>query len=145
MSGGTGWRGRLTRSKCGLTTKNLAYLKEARRLNPCQARWALFLFMFCLHSDLPSWHQERQGRFLVPSVLSRLLRHGARNHTPGGLRPSTRSLGSPGGRQRGPLRRSSAPETPADRHYVPQSQRAKVLEWAHSARTSGHPGVRGYS
>ena len=37
------------------------------------------------------------------------------------------------------------PETPADRHYVPQSQRAKVLEWAHSARTSGHPGVRGTS
>ncbi len=47
--------------------KNLQYLKEAKRLNPRQARWALFFTRFPLPYYLSSRNQEHPCRCLVPS------------------------------------------------------------------------------
>ncbi|KAK3510954.1 hypothetical protein QTP70_027807, partial [Hemibagrus guttatus] len=40
--------------------KNLEYLRAAKRLNPRQARWALFFTRF--HFTIPPWIEECQGR-----------------------------------------------------------------------------------
>ena len=125
--------------------KNLAYLKEARRLNPRQARWALFFsrFVFTL--------TYRPGvKNAKADSLSRLFSPDSSVTEPGTILPEGCVLAPVRWVLLEDVRGAHCedpppPETPADRHYVPQSQRAKVLEWAHSARTSGHPGVRGTS
>ena len=48
--------------------KNLEYLKQAKRLNPRQARWALFFYPVQLHHLIPTRHQEQETRCSIQTV-----------------------------------------------------------------------------
>lgn len=67
---GTGWKEHSGPSSCGLTDKNLQYVQTAKRLNSCQARWALFFncFDFCLpyRPGSKNWKPDTLSRMYSP-------------------------------------------------------------------------------
>ena len=122
--------------------KDLVYIRTAKRLNPRQARWALFFdrFDFTLtfrpgsknvradalsrlysESSDPS---EKTETILPPSQVIGVVTWGLESM----VRTAQRADHGPGG-------------GPPNRLFVPRSVRSKVLEWGHSSRFSGHPGV----
>uniref|UniRef100_A0A3B3H4X2 Gypsy retrotransposon integrase-like protein 1 n=1 Tax=Oryzias latipes TaxID=8090 RepID=A0A3B3H4X2_ORYLA len=125
--------------------KNLEYIRTAKRLNPRQARWALFFdrFNFCL--------SYRPGsRNLKPDALSRQFQQEEESGSPAvptTIIPSHLVLGT----TRWSLERRvkaavSDPATvpagcPDGCLFVPPSLRTLVLKWGHSSRLACHPGV----
>ncbi|XP_075449336.1 uncharacterized protein LOC142490799 [Ascaphus truei] len=123
--------------------KNLLYLEGARRLNARQARWALFFSRFnFLISFIPGSknlkadalsrqfladdRSEEQLESIIPSscilsansfeVMSKI--QSEQSQTPRGLK------------------------VPEGRLYTAPQHRKKVLEWCHSSKSAGHPGIR---
>ncbi|KAK3531330.1 hypothetical protein QTP70_018127 [Hemibagrus guttatus] len=65
-SGSTGWRGPTIPFLVLTDHHNLEYLRIAKCLNSCQARWALFFTHF--HFHLTPWFQEQKSRRSVKEV-----------------------------------------------------------------------------
>ncbi|KAL0173249.1 hypothetical protein M9458_033560, partial [Cirrhinus mrigala] len=121
--------------------KNLEYIKAAKRLNPRQARWALFFtrFQFTVtyrpgnkngkadalsrRHDLPVDHQSSES-ILPPTVI---------------LAPISWDIMEEIQREQ----QHNPPPTncPPNKHYVPQALRHRVIQWVHSSLSSGHPGI----
>ncbi|KAI2649864.1 Transposon Tf2-11 polyprotein [Labeo rohita] len=119
--------------------KNLQYLREARRLNPRQARWALFLTRFNFTITY------RPGSKNVPAdALSRQFSPEATSD-PETIIPSELIV-SPiiwdldQAIQQATLQEPAPPECPEGKTYVPLSQRQILLGTAHGTPGSGHPG-----
>ncbi|KAK3518308.1 hypothetical protein QTP86_018814, partial [Hemibagrus guttatus] len=121
---------------------NLEYLRGAKRLNPRQARWALFFtrFQFTVSyrpgskngkADALSWQSEGAGDLGQPELIL----------------PATALLAPVRWDLLGEIRRAHAEEPPpADcpprRLFVPSQFRTQVMRWVHEAPSSGHPGAR---
>ncbi|KAI2645263.1 Transposon Tf2-8 polyprotein [Labeo rohita] len=115
------------------------YLREARRLNPRQARWALFLTRFNFTITY------RPGSKNVPAdALSRQFSPEATSD-PETIIPSELIV-SPiiwdldQAIQQATLQEPAPPECPEGKTYVPLSQRQILLGTAHRTPGSGHPG-----
>ena len=120
--------------------KNLEYLHSAKRLNSRQARWALFFSRFDFHLAY------RPGsKNLKPDALSRIFEPEDRVEPPETiLRPEVfvRAVGVDIEQEvRDAAGTEAAPSgCPEGRQFVPGQSRARVLQWGHASRLSGHPG-----
>ncbi|KAI2647109.1 Transposon Tf2-9 polyprotein [Labeo rohita] len=119
--------------------KNLQYLSEARRLNPRQARWALFLTRFNFTITY------RPGSKNIPAdALSRQFSPDA-SSDPEPILPSELIV-SPivweldQAIQQATLQEPAPPDCPEGKIYVPLSQRQVLLGTAYGTPGSGHPG-----
>ncbi|KAL0161850.1 hypothetical protein M9458_041246 [Cirrhinus mrigala] len=119
--------------------KNLQYLREARRLNSRQARWALFFTRVnfkityrpgsknvsadALSQQFSADHPA-EPEPIIPSnlILSPIFWEQDNN-----IRQAT-------------LQKPTPPECPEGKIFVPQSQRLTLLGTAHRSPGSGHPG-----
>ncbi|KAK3532190.1 hypothetical protein QTP86_009293 [Hemibagrus guttatus] len=122
--------------------RNLEYLHGAKRLNPRQARRALFFtrFQFTVSyrpgskngkADALFWQSEGAGDPGQPELIL----------------PATALLAPIWWDLLGEIRRSHAEEPPpADcpthRLFVPSQFRPQVMRWVHKAPSLGHPGTR---
>ncbi|KAK3554752.1 hypothetical protein QTP70_033447, partial [Hemibagrus guttatus] len=122
--------------------RNLEYLRGAKRLNPRQARWALFFtrFQFTV-SYRPG---SKNGK---ADALSRQSEGAGDLGQPELILPATALLAPVRWDLLGEIRRAHAEEPPpADcpprRLFVPSQFRTQVMRWVHEAPSSGHPGAR---
>ncbi|KAK3533208.1 hypothetical protein QTP70_013610 [Hemibagrus guttatus] len=122
--------------------RNLEYLRGAKRLNPRQARWALFFtrFQFTV-SYRPG---SKNGK---ADALSRQSEGAGILGQPEPILPATALLALVRWDLLGDIRRAHAEEPPpADcpphRLFVPSQFRVQVMRWVHEAPSSGHPGTR---
>ncbi|XP_049335604.1 uncharacterized protein LOC125802248 [Astyanax mexicanus] len=121
--------------------KNLEYLNSAKRLNPRQARWSLFFSRF----DFSITYRpgSRNGK---ADALSRMYTDEAPQDT------SSETILQPGvvvssirwevdDEIERALQDIEIPsQCPSDKLYVPVNFRDRLITWAHSSITSGHPG-----
>ncbi|KAL0195268.1 hypothetical protein M9458_008840, partial [Cirrhinus mrigala] len=117
--------------------KNLQYLREARRLNPRQARWALFLTRFNFTITY------RPGSKNIPAdTLSRMFSPEAPTEpiiSPD-LIVSPKVWEMDHNIQQATLQEPASPDCPEGKIYVPRSQRQPLLGTVHNSPGSGHPG-----
>uniref|UniRef100_A0A9J7ZGW9 Gypsy retrotransposon integrase-like protein 1 n=1 Tax=Cyprinus carpio carpio TaxID=630221 RepID=A0A9J7ZGW9_CYPCA len=121
--------------------KNLEYIKDAKRLNPRQARWALFFTRFNfsvtyrpgsknskadalsrIHDSANS--QMRPETILPPSIIIAPIQWDIMEEI-----------------QHAQHEEPSPPECPAGKIYVPTSLRNRIIQWVHTSPASGHPGI----
>ncbi|KAL0198817.1 hypothetical protein M9458_007357, partial [Cirrhinus mrigala] len=121
--------------------KNLQYLREAKRLNPRQARWALFFTRFNFNITY------RPGTKNIPAdALSRRSSSEQLTDPEPIIRPNL--IVSPTvwtqdhDIQHATLQEPAPPECPKGKIYVPRSQRLDLLGTAHQSPGSGHPGSK---
>ena len=121
--------------------QNLEYIRAARRLNPRQARWAMFLtrFRFTL-----SYRPGSQN--VKADALSRLYdtEDGSTEPTP--ILPASKLVAPVVWEVDSDIERAlraepAPPQCPAGRRYVPLGVRDILIRWAHVLPSSGHPGV----
>lgn len=117
--------------------KNLEYLKKAKRLNPHQARWALFFSRFNF-----SLSYRPGAKNVKPDILSWLYTPESSPTAPSCPQPAL--WGPSPGKWR--LRYRSGANLPPsgclpNRFYVPPELRGQVIHWAHTSLISCHPGV----
>ncbi|KAK3569123.1 hypothetical protein QTP86_024496 [Hemibagrus guttatus] len=122
--------------------RNLEYLRGAKRLNPRQARWALFFtrFQFTV-SYRPG---SKNGK---ADALSRQSEGAGNLGQPELILPATTLLAPVRWDLLGEIRRAHAEEPPPSdcpprRLFVPSQFRTQVMRWVHEAPSSGHPGTR---
>lgn len=122
--------------------RNLEYIREAKRLNARQARWALFFTRFNFTISY------RPGsKNIKPDALSRLFDSSPPN-TPEEIVPPGRVVGMVVWGIEKLVKRSLARAVtprncPKGLLFVPASTRRAVLLWGHSSKFAAHPGVRG--
>ena len=121
--------------------KNLKYICSAKRLNTCQARWALFFgrFKFAL-TYIPG------SRNTKPDALSCLFEREEVTAEPDTIIPKTCIIGAATWEVerevRAALRHHPDPGNgPPGCLFVPPPVRSSVLQWGHSSKLSCHPGV----
>ncbi|KAK3525000.1 hypothetical protein QTP86_012572 [Hemibagrus guttatus] len=118
--------------------KNLEYLRDAKRLNPRQARWALFFTRFNFTISY------RPGSKNVKAdVLSRI--HSPEESTDEPIIPeqlfvspitwSEETLPEPSASTNTP------PGCPQGLQYIPRTQRTPLIHSSHTSLGTGHPGV----
>ncbi|KAL0153155.1 hypothetical protein M9458_051542, partial [Cirrhinus mrigala] len=119
--------------------KNLEYIKGAKRLNPRQARWALFFTRFNLTYRPGSKNSKADA-------LSR--RHDLPNDSlkPEPILPPTVILAPISWDIMDEIHHEQEqdpppPQCPPNKHYVPQSLHPRVLQWVHTSLSAGHPGI----
>ncbi|KAI2647999.1 Transposon Tf2-9 polyprotein [Labeo rohita] len=121
--------------------KNLEYIKGAKRLNPRQARWALFFTRFNFtvtyrpgsknskadalsrqhdpHMDLPPPEPILPPTVILAPISWDIMEEIQRRH------------------EQDP----PPPQCPPNKLYVPQDMRQQVLQWVHTSLSAGHPGI----
>lgn len=121
--------------------KNLEYLRSARRLNSRQARWALFFTRFYFTITY------RPGsRNMKPDALSRQFVSTEEESDPGPILPSACVIGAVLWEIESLIQEAQESELdpgtgPPGRLFIPTSVHPQVLQWAHTAHFSCHPGV----
>ncbi|XP_030634258.1 receptor-type tyrosine-protein phosphatase gamma [Chanos chanos] len=121
--------------------RNLEYIREARRLNPRQARWALFFTRFNftvtyrpgtknIKADALSRQFEAPNRSSVPDTIipSSSVVAPVRWEIMDAIQDAIRTDPGP-------------PDSPPDKTYVPATIRPQLLQWVHTSLSSGHPGI----
>ncbi|KAL0172725.1 hypothetical protein M9458_033036, partial [Cirrhinus mrigala] len=121
--------------------KNLEYIKGAKRLNPPQARWALFFTRFNFTVTYRPGSKNSKA-----DALSRQHDPPMDIHPPEPILPPTVILA--------PIswdimeeiqcrhdQDPPPPQCPPNKHYVPQEMRHQVLQWVHTSLSAGHPGI----
>ncbi len=121
--------------------KNLTYIREAKRLNPRQARWALFFnrFEFIL-SYRPGSKNSK------PDALSRQFDMPEVEDRPEAIIPSSKVVagvqwGIELAVKKAQRQQPDPGNGPPGRLFVPNVVRSDVLQWGHASLLSGHPGV----
>ncbi|KAI2654763.1 Retrotransposon-derived protein PEG10 [Labeo rohita] len=121
--------------------KNLQYLREAKRLNPRQARWALFFTRFNFKITY-----RPDSKNIPADALSR--QSSSEQHTdpepviPPNLIVSPIVCNQDQDIQHATLQEPAPPECPEGKIYVPCSQRQALLGTAHQSPSSGHSGSK---
>ncbi|KAI2651067.1 Transposon Tf2-9 polyprotein [Labeo rohita] len=114
--------------------KNLQYLREARHLNPIQARWALFFTRF----DFKITYRPGSK-----NVSADALSHQFSSDCPSEPEPISPILWDQDDNiQQATLQEPAPLECPEGKIYVPRSQRQSLLAAAHQSLGSGHPGSK---
>lgn len=121
--------------------KNLEYLRSARRLNSRQARWALFFARF----DFTITYRPG-SRNVKPDALSRQFSITGEDSDPEPVLPAACVIGAISWEIERLIQEAQENEQdpgtgPPGRLFVPSAVRSQVLQWAHTARFSCHPGV----
>ncbi|KAK3524080.1 hypothetical protein QTP70_018012 [Hemibagrus guttatus] len=120
--------------------KNLEYLRDAKRLNPCQARWALFFTRFNFTISY------RPGSKNVKAdALSRIHSPEESTDDPEPIIPKKLFV-SPITWSEETLPESSAstntpPGCPQGLQYIPRTRRTPLIHSSHTSLGTGHPGV----
>ncbi|KAG1928582.1 retrotransposable element [Pimephales promelas] len=120
---------------------NLEYLRSAKRLNPRQARWALFFTRFNFTVTYRPGTKNTKA-----DALSRQTEETAQNHNPENIL-GEKLLVAPVQWDimteiQQTNRQTPIPaECPANLLYVPETLRARLLDQVHSSPSSGHPGI----
>ncbi len=119
--------------------KNLQYLREAKRLNPRQARWALFFTRFQFKISY------RPGpRNVKADALSRIHTPEGDSGKPEGILPAE-IITSPIQWTSPPVASTTPPANPPgcppDHQYVPRTQRTPLIHTTHTSLGTGHPGA----
>ncbi|KAK3511206.1 hypothetical protein QTP70_032253 [Hemibagrus guttatus] len=118
--------------------KNLEYLRAAKRLNPRQARWALFFtrFKFAI--------SYRPGSKNVKAdALSRIYGPDIASEDPEPVLPE-KIFTSPISWSEGTLPESGAPPgCPPGLQFIPRSHRTSLIHATHVSLGTGHPGIKG--
>ncbi len=119
--------------------KNLQYLREAKRLNPRQARWALFFTRFQFKISY------RPGpRNVKADALSRIHTPEENSEEPEGILPAE-IITSPIQWTSPPVASTTPPANPPgcppDHQYVPRTQRTPLIHTTHTSLGTGHPGA----
>ncbi|KAK3506361.1 hypothetical protein QTP70_031351 [Hemibagrus guttatus] len=122
--------------------RNLEYLRGAKRLNPRQARWALFFT--CFQFTVSYRPGSKNGK---ADALSRQSEGAGDLGQPELILLATALLAPVRWDLLGEIRRAHAEEPPpADcpprRLFVPLQFQTQVMRWVHEAPSSGHPGTR---
>ncbi|KAK3524810.1 hypothetical protein QTP86_007606 [Hemibagrus guttatus] len=122
--------------------RNLEYLRGAKRLNPRQARWALFFTRFVFTVTYRPGSKNGKA-----DALSRQFESAGDPSKPEPILPATALLAPVRWDLMEEIRRAHADEPPPascppDRTFVPQLFRQQVMQWVHEAPSSGHPGCR---
>ncbi len=122
--------------------KNLEYLREAKRLNPRQARWALFFTRFNF-----SISYRPGSRNLKVDALSRLHAPEEDSQEPEPILPEDMFLcpiqWAPESILTPSVSTSEPPGCPPGLQYVTRTQRTPIIHSAHSSLGTGHPGANG--
>ncbi len=119
--------------------KNLQYLREAKRLNPRQARWALFFTRFNFKI---TYHPGPKN--VKADALSRL--HAPEEEDPpNSIIPENMFVcpiqWNPESAPSSNVSTATPPGCPPDVQYVPRLQRTPLIHSAHSSLGTGHPGA----
>ncbi|KAK3575091.1 hypothetical protein QTP86_020705 [Hemibagrus guttatus] len=122
--------------------KNLEYLRAAKRLNPRQARWALFFtrFQFTI--------SYRPGpKYVKADALSRLHGREEPSEEPEPILPEKLFV-SPISWSEETLpesnpHTSTPPGCPPGLQFIPREQRSALLHSTHTSLGTGHPGTQG--
>ncbi|KAK3516619.1 hypothetical protein QTP70_022038 [Hemibagrus guttatus] len=121
--------------------RNLEYLQGAKRLNPRQARWALFFTRFVFTVTYRPGSKNGKA-----DALSRQFESANDPGKPELILPATALLAPVHWDLMEEIRQAHADEPPPascppDRTFVPQLFRQRVMQWVHEAPSSGHPGL----
>ncbi|KAI2662443.1 Transposon Tf2-9 polyprotein [Labeo rohita] len=121
--------------------KNLEYIKGAKRLNPRQARWALFFTRFNFTVTYRPGSKNSKA-----DALSRQHDPHLDTHPPEPILPPTVILAPVSWDIMEEIQRRHdqdppPPQCPPNKHYVPQEMRHQVLQWVHTSLSAGHPGI----
>ncbi|KAI2648976.1 Transposon Tf2-9 polyprotein [Labeo rohita] len=121
--------------------KNLEYIKGAKRLNPRQARWALFFTRFNFTVTYRPGSKNSKA-----DALSRQHDPHLDTHPPEPILPPTVILAPVSWDiikeiQRRHDQDPPPPQCPPNKHYIPQEMRHQVLQWVHTSLSAGHPGI----
>ncbi|KAK3510723.1 hypothetical protein QTP70_015981 [Hemibagrus guttatus] len=120
--------------------KNLEYLRAAKRLNPRQARWALFFTRFnCTISYRPGSKNTKAD------ALSRIFAPEESPETPEPILPENLFV-SPITWSEETLPPTSTstytpPGCPPGSQYIPRARRTALIHSAHTSLGTGHPGI----
>ncbi len=118
--------------------KNLQYLREAKRLNPRQARWALFFTRFNFKI---TYHPGPKN--IKASALSRLHAPEEEEDPPNSIILESMFVcpiqWNPDSAPSSNVSTATLPGCPPDAQYVPRLQRTQLIHSAHSSLGTGHP------
>uniref|UniRef100_A0A096M8A1 Gypsy retrotransposon integrase-like protein 1 n=1 Tax=Poecilia formosa TaxID=48698 RepID=A0A096M8A1_POEFO len=121
--------------------KNLAYLQSAKRSNPRRSRWSLFFSRFNL-----SISYRPGSKNIKPDALSRIYAPDDSNEGPAPVLPSSCTVGVVSWEIEDVIRQAHQaepppPSCPDGKIFVAASVRSRFLQWVHSSKFSGHPGI----
>ncbi len=121
--------------------KNLEYIKSAKRLNPRQARWALFFTRFQFTVTYRPGSKNSKA-----DALSRRYDSPTKNLTPEPILPPTVVIAPVTWDIMEELQREqqqdpTPDQCPPNRQYVPHNLRPRIMQWVHASISSGHPGI----
>ncbi|KAI2645252.1 Transposon Tf2-6 polyprotein [Labeo rohita] len=121
--------------------KNLEYIKSAKRLNPRQARWALFFTRFQFTVTYRPGSKNSKA-----DALSRRHDPPLELQPPEPILPPTVILAPISWDIMEEIQREQQHEPPpsacpANKHFVPNNLRNRVMQWVHSSLSAGHPGI----
>ncbi len=120
--------------------KNLQYLREAKRLNPRQARWGLFFTRF---NCKITYHPGPKN--IKADALSRLHTPEEVEDPPNSIIPESMFVcpiqWNPDSVPSSNVSTATPPGCPPDAQYVPRLQRTQLVHSAHSSLGTGHPGA----
>ncbi len=120
--------------------KNLQYLREAKRLNPRQARWGLFFTRF---NCKITYHPGPKN--IKADALSRLHTPEEVEDPPNSIIPESMFVcpiqWNPDSVPSSNVSMATPPGCPPDAQYVPRLQRTQLVHSAHSSLGTGHPGA----
>ncbi len=120
--------------------KNLQYLREAKRLNPRQACWGLFVTRF---NCKITYHPGPKN--IKADALSRLHTPEEVEDPPNSIIPESMFVcpiqWNPDSVPFSNVSTATPPGCPPDAQYVPRLQRTQLVHSAHSSLGTGHPGA----
>ncbi|KAK3537590.1 hypothetical protein QTP70_016616 [Hemibagrus guttatus] len=122
--------------------RNLEYLRGAKRLNPRQARWAIFFTRFAFTVTYRPGSKNGKA-----DALSRQFEADDEPTQPDVILPATAILAPVQWNLIEEIQRAHTDELPPagcppTKLFVPLHFRQQVMQWVHEAPSSGHPGIR---
>ncbi|KAG5848674.1 hypothetical protein ANANG_G00101330 [Anguilla anguilla] len=122
--------------------KNLEYIRRAKRLNSCQARWALFFARFNFTLSYRPGSKNTK-----PDDLSRQFCTSEESPKQETILPAKCLVAAVGWDVECAVRNAQQKEpspnnVPANLLFVPRSVRSQVLQWGHSSQLTCYPGAR---
>ncbi len=121
--------------------KNLEYLRSAKRLNPRQARWALFFTRFRFTVTYRPGTKNTKADALSRQTEKVNQTNNNDNIIPEKILVAPVQWDIMTEIEQLNLQNPPPPESPADRTYVPEPLRPRLITQVHTSPSSGHPGI----